>query len=36
MVREREAFIARTNERAREITERAQSDSRRLVAEITS
>ncbi|MGH8927751.1 MAG: hypothetical protein ACRDWH_05335 [Acidimicrobiia bacterium] len=33
MVREREAFIARTNERAREITDRAQSESRRLVSE---
>lgn len=33
MVREREAFIARTNERAREITERAQTESRRLVAD---
>ena len=33
MVREREAFIARTNERARDITERAQSESRRLVAD---
>ena len=33
MVREREAFIARTNERAHDITERAQSESRRLVAD---
>lgn len=33
MVREREAFIARTNEKARDITERAQSESRRLVAD---
>lgn len=33
MVREREAFIARTNERAREMTDRAQSESRRLVSE---
>ena len=33
MVREREAFIARTNERARDITERAQSESRRLVVD---
>lgn len=33
MVREREAFIARTNERAKEIMDRAQSDSRRMVSE---
>ncbi len=33
MVREREAFIARTNERAHEIVERATSDSRRLVSD---
>jgi hypothetical protein len=33
MVREREAFIARTNERAHEIVERAKSDSRRLISE---
>lgn len=33
MVREREAFIARTNERAHEIVERAQNESRRLVSE---
>jgi cell division septum initiation protein DivIVA len=33
MVREREAFIARTNERAQEILERAKADSRRLVSE---
>jgi hypothetical protein len=33
MVREREAFIARTNERAREITDRAQTESRRLVSD---
>ena len=33
MVREREAFIARTNERAKEIMDRAQSESRRLVSE---
>jgi hypothetical protein len=33
MVREREAFIARTNERAREITDRAHSESRRLVSD---
>ncbi|MGQ0848358.1 MAG: hypothetical protein ACT4OP_04455 [Actinomycetota bacterium] len=33
MVREREAFIARTNERAREITERAQTESHRLVSD---
>lgn len=33
MVREREAFIARTNERAHEIIERAQNESRRLVSE---
>lgn len=33
MVREREAFIARTNERAHEILERAKSESKRLVSE---
>jgi hypothetical protein len=33
MVREREAFIARTNERAHEIIERAQNESRRLISE---
>lgn len=33
MVREREAFIARTNERAQEIVSRAQADSKRLVSE---
>jgi hypothetical protein len=33
MVREREAFIARTNERAHEIIERAQNESKRLVSE---
>lgn len=33
MVREREAFIARTNERAHEIIERARSESRRLVSD---
>ena len=33
MVREREAFIARTNERAKEISDRAHSESRRLVSE---
>lgn len=33
MVREREAFIARTNERAQEIIDRAKSESRRLVSE---
>lgn len=33
MVREREAFIARTNERAQEIIERAKAESRRLVSE---
>lgn len=33
MVREREAFIARTNERAHEIIERAKSESRRLVSD---
>ncbi|MGF1664757.1 MAG: hypothetical protein ACFCVC_00635 [Acidimicrobiia bacterium] len=33
MVREREAFIARTNERAHEIVERAQNESRRLISE---
>ena len=32
MAREREAFVARTNERAREITEKAQSRSRDLVS----
>jgi hypothetical protein len=33
MVREREAFIARTNEKAREILEKAQTESRRLVSD---
>ncbi|HJR86063.1 MAG TPA: hypothetical protein VJ930_00260 [Acidimicrobiia bacterium] len=33
MVREREAFIARTNERAKEIMDRAQTESRRMVSE---
>lgn len=33
MVREREAFIARTNERAQDLIERAKSESRRLVSE---
>ncbi len=33
MVREREAFIARTNERAQEIISRAEAESRRLVSE---
>lgn len=33
MVREREAFIARTNERAQEIIDRAKSESRRLVSD---
>lgn len=33
MVREREAFIARTNERAREIIDKANEESRRLVSE---
>jgi hypothetical protein len=33
MVREREAFIARTNERAKEITDKANAESRRLVSE---
>ena len=33
MVREREAFVARTNERAQEIIDRAKSESRRLVSE---
>jgi hypothetical protein len=33
MVREREAFIARTNERAHEIIERAKAESARLVSE---
>lgn len=33
MVREREAFIARTNERAHDIIERARAESRRLVSE---
>lgn len=33
MVREREAFIARTNERAQEIIDRSKSESRRLVSE---
>jgi hypothetical protein len=33
MVREREAFIARTNERAKEIIDKAKTESRRLVSE---
>lgn len=33
MVREREAFIARTNERAKELTDKAQAESRRLVSD---
>lgn len=33
MVREREAFIARTNERAHEIIDRAKAESRRLVSD---
>jgi hypothetical protein len=33
MVREREAFIARTNERARDVTDKASTESRRLVSE---
>lgn len=33
MVREREAFIARTNERAHEIIDRARTESKRLVSE---
>lgn len=33
MVREREAFISRTNERAHEIIERAKSESRHLVSD---
>lgn len=33
MVREREAFIARTNERAREILDKARTESHRLVSE---
>lgn len=33
MVREREAFIARTNERASEIVEKAKAESKRLVSE---
>jgi hypothetical protein len=33
MVREREAFVARTNERAKEIIDRAKSESRKLVSE---
>ena len=33
MVREREAFISRTNEKAREITDRAQQRSRELVSQ---
>ena len=33
MVREREAFIARTNERAHEILERAKAESKRLVSD---
>jgi hypothetical protein len=35
MVREREAFIARTNERAKEITDKAHAESRRMVSENT-
>ena len=33
MVREREAFIARTNEKARDILEKAQTESRRLTSD---
>ncbi|CAN5320935.1 hypothetical protein BH18ACT5_BH18ACT5_11530 [soil metagenome] len=33
MVREREAFIARTNERAKEITDKANAESRRLISD---
>ncbi len=33
MVREREAFIARTNEKARDILDKAQTESRRLVSD---
>jgi hypothetical protein len=33
MVREREAFIARTNEKARDVLDRAQTESRRLVSD---
>lgn len=33
MVREREAFIARTNEKARDILDKAQSESRRLTSD---
>jgi F0F1-type ATP synthase membrane subunit b/b' len=33
MVREREAFMARTNERAREIIDKAKTESRRVVSE---
>jgi cell division septum initiation protein DivIVA len=33
MVREREAFIARTNEKARDILDKAQAEGRRLVSE---
>jgi len=33
MVREREAFIARTNERAKEITDKANAESHRLVSD---
>ena len=33
MVREREAFVARTNEKAREITERAHQRARELVSQ---
>lgn len=33
MVREREAFIARTNEKARDILDKAQTESRRLVGD---
>jgi hypothetical protein len=33
MVREREAFIARTNEKARDVLDKAQTESRRLVGD---
>jgi hypothetical protein len=33
MVREREAFIARTNEKARDVLDKAQTESRRLVTD---
>lgn len=33
MVREREAFIARTNERAKELTDKAQAESHRLISD---